>query len=253
MGNRLVRVVSLGGQRPIKNPSSRARRRIVSNTAFKIVIVGGEVLFRDVLAATLGLELDFRIVGSFSSVETSLAWIRVNPIDVVLLDVDFIQPSAVDAMARSLDVCARSRVIILSAGNNSREAVFLLRNRLAGTFYKNQPLSMLCKQIRELVQPRRGSTANEDAGTTTFRMPASKFTPRQADVVRVLSKACSNKEIAAELGISENTVKKFLQQIFEKTGTRTRSQLMRLTIEHAGDGFTGDGQEHAGETRLQLG
>ena len=44
-------------------------------------------------------------------------------------------------------------------------------------------------------------------------------------------RCCSNKEIGAELGISENTVKTFIQQLFRKSGAQTRSELVRMVVE----------------------
>jgi DNA-binding NarL/FixJ family response regulator len=54
---------------------------------------------------------------------------------------------------------------------------------------------------------------------------------READVLRLLVQGLANKEIAARMEISESTVKNTLQQLFTKTGVRTRSQLVRVALE----------------------
>ncbi len=58
-------------------------------------------------------------------------------------------------------------------------------------------------------------------------------------MLRGVFDGCSNKEIAADLSISENTVKTFLQQLFDKTGARTRSRLVRTAIEVYRDEIAG--------------
>jgi DNA-binding NarL/FixJ family response regulator len=54
---------------------------------------------------------------------------------------------------------------------------------------------------------------------------------RETDVLRLLVQGLANKEIAVRIGVSESTVKNTLQQLFAKTGVRTRSQLVRVALE----------------------
>ena len=57
------------------------------------------------------------------------------------------------------------------------------------------------------------------------------LTEREDQVLRGVFEGLANKEIAAKIGVSENSVKATLQQLFQKTGVRTRSQLVRIAIE----------------------
>jgi DNA-binding NarL/FixJ family response regulator len=59
------------------------------------------------------------------------------------------------------------------------------------------------------------------------------LTPREQHVLRSVFEGLSNKEIAYEIGVSLSSVKATLQQLFEKTGVRTRSQLVRIAIERS--------------------
>ena len=54
---------------------------------------------------------------------------------------------------------------------------------------------------------------------------------RETDVLRLLVQGMANKEIAARMEVSESTVKNTIQQLFAKTGVRTRSQLVRVALE----------------------
>src|SRR5205823_685353 len=68
----------------------------------------------------------------------------------------------------------------------------------------------------------------------------------EADVLLGVYRCCSNKEIGAELGISENTVKTYIQQLFRKSGAHTRSQLVRMVVERDwGQQMTGEPEEPA--------
>jgi two-component system, NarL family, nitrate/nitrite response regulator NarL len=61
------------------------------------------------------------------------------------------------------------------------------------------------------------------------------FTARESEVLRLVFQGRQNKEIAAELNISESAAKATMQQLFAKTGVRTRSQLVRVALERYRD------------------
>jgi DNA-binding NarL/FixJ family response regulator len=62
-----------------------------------------------------------------------------------------------------------------------------------------------------------------------------QFTPRELQVLSNVFEGLANKEIATRLGVSESSVKATLQQLFAKTGVRTRSQLVRIVLEQYKD------------------
>ncbi|MGC2731135.1 MAG: LuxR C-terminal-related transcriptional regulator, partial [Candidatus Sulfotelmatobacter sp.] len=61
------------------------------------------------------------------------------------------------------------------------------------------------------------------------------FTAREQQVLSCVFEGLANKEIAARIGVSESSVKATLQQLFSKTGVRTRSQLVRIVLEQHRD------------------
>ena len=61
------------------------------------------------------------------------------------------------------------------------------------------------------------------------------LTPREVEVLRLLVQGLANKEIAAQMDVSESTVKNTLQQLFAKTNVRTRAQLVRVALENYRD------------------
>ena len=62
-----------------------------------------------------------------------------------------------------------------------------------------------------------------------------RFTPRERQVFSYVLEGLANKEIGGRLGVSESSVKATLQQLFSKTGVRTRSQLVRIALEQYRD------------------
>ena len=61
----------------------------------------------------------------------------------------------------------------------------------------------------------------------------AQLTPRELQVLRSIFEGLTNKEIAHKIGASQSSVKATLQRLFEKTGVRTRAQLVRIAIERS--------------------
>ncbi len=70
---------------------------------------------------------------------------------------------------------------------------------------------------------------------TTQDNRTQRFTEREQQVLSCVFEGLANKEIAARIGVSESSIKATLQQLFSKTGVRTRSQLVRIVLEQHRD------------------
>ena len=112
-----------------------------------------------------------------------------------------------------------------------------MRQGAAGIFLKQAPLSELIENIRKVAA---GETlANRAVGAAQEESAAASSSPvfndRQRKVLRFVLEGLSNKEIAWRLQISESYVKAILQSLFQKTGVRTRGQLVRVAFEQYED------------------
>jgi len=95
--------------------------------------------------------------------------------------------------------------------------------------YKEGSSPKLAAIIGDVAEEDSSSAAN---GTTAESDGQIDLNNRESEVLRLLVQGLANKEIAAKLEISESAVKNTLQQLFSKTGVRTRSQLVRVALEH---------------------
>jgi two-component system nitrate/nitrite response regulator NarL len=195
----------------------------MSQPQIRIAIAGCDGLFQDALAASLASQSAFCIAGCFASVDMALRSIQVSQIDVLLL-LNLTCPSAAE-LTTPTEVCAagvRVVSVVPPLGSDT------LSEHSADILLHTEPLSLLFKRIRETRSaPGRRRETVSCCGETN----EPKLTPRQVDVLRRVCSGRSNKQAAADLGISENTIKTFVQQLFAKTGVRTRSQLVRIGME----------------------
>jgi DNA-binding NarL/FixJ family response regulator len=129
---------------------------------------------------------------------------------------------------------------MVTAGMSDAESVQALDLGVSGIFPKHLSPAVLTQAIRKVMA---GETwLDENAIQALVR--ASKhpkggdqtkpFTDRETHVLQGVFEGLSNKEIGARLNISESSVKAALQQLFQKTGVRTRSQLVRIALEEHG-------------------
>jgi len=100
--------------------------------------------------------------------------------------------------------------------------------------YKEGPspkLAAIIADVSEEAEIGLAAAALGAAGATAEPRELMALNSRETDVLRLLVQGLANKEIAARLEMSESTVKNTIQQLFAKTGVRTRSQLVRVALE----------------------
>src|SRR5579872_2401932 len=97
--------------------------------------------------------------------------------------------------------------------------------------YKEGPSPKLAAIIADVSEEAEVGMAAAVSGTPAPARELVSLSSRETDVLRLLVQGLANKEIAARMEMSESTVKNTIQQLFAKTGVRTRSQLVRVALE----------------------
>jgi DNA-binding NarL/FixJ family response regulator len=200
----------------------------------RILLIDDHSLFREAIARLLGREQDIEIVGECATVEEGITVLKTSAVDVVLLDIDLglQQGGAFLPLARQAEF--RGKILVVTAGVSRLEASRLVERGCAGIILKQERPEVLIERIREITNDA-GSGAAPPPLPDTVESPGADvppdFTARERQVLRAVFAGQTNKEIAFSLGVSEPLVKAVLQQLFSKTGVRTRSQLVRIAIE----------------------
>ena len=129
----------------------------------------------------------------------------------------------------------------MTAGVNDNDVPVLIRKGIAGIFLKHGSPASLIQGIRQTVEGKvlfgqdLLRRAFERVETVSMSEPRPKFTERERQVLSFVFEGLASKQIADRLEISETAVKASLQQLFAKTGVRTRSQLVRVALEQYRD------------------
>jgi DNA-binding NarL/FixJ family response regulator len=206
----------------------------------RIALLDDHALFRDSVSRLLAAEPGFEIVATWGSMTEALTRVSRQPVDIVLLDFDLGQHDGAQFLHLARQQGYTGKILVVTAGVDKNEAAALIRSGVSGIFTKNNSAALLAEGIRdvmagkvwfdqELLQDLVGG------GKPPASSHTERFSERERLVLSGVFEGLANKEIAERISVSESSVKATLQQLFSKTGVRTRSQLVRIALEQYKD------------------
>jgi len=206
----------------------------------RILLLDDHALFREGLSRLLEGEPDMEMVACCASVGEATDVLLHKPIDLVLLDYDLGKERGFEFITQARQGGFQGRFLMVTAGMSDAESVQALDLGVCGIFPKHSSPVALTQAIRKVMAGETWLDENAiQALVRASKHPegadqAKSFTERETHVLQGVFEGLSNKEIGARLNISESSVKAALQQLFQKTGVRTRSQLVRIALEEHG-------------------
>jgi two-component system nitrate/nitrite response regulator NarL len=203
----------------------------------RILIVDDHTILRQGIGKLLNVEPDLAVGAGCSSVGEALLIVAAGLADVVLLDIDLGGERGTDFLAQARLNGFTGPVLVLTAGIRDGERRLLEAQGVAAVLQKDATVDQLASHIR-LAVGRAGTVAAPSPSLPEPEAEArtQRFTPREARVLGLVLEGLSNKLIAAELNSTETAIKFVVQQLFRKTGTHTRAQLVRAALEqHRGE------------------
>ncbi|WP_406863235.1 response regulator transcription factor [Streptomyces sp. HUAS MG47] len=195
-----------------------------------LLIVDDHPVVRDGLRGMFAADAAFTVLGEASNgVEGVALTLRLDP-DVVLMDLRMPGGGGVDAIAELTRRGARSRVLVLTTYDTDADTLPAIEAGATGYLLKDAPRDELFAAVRAAADGRTVlSPAVASRLVTRVRTPAparpvdGTLSARETEVLALVAKGTSNKAIAAELFISEATVKTHLTHIFAKLDANDRA------------------------------
>jgi len=208
----------------------------------QLLLLDDHTLFRVMLSKLLNSEPEFRVVAHCSSAPEALAALKSHQVDLLLLDYDLgNRETGVQFIRQARLIGYKGRIFLVTAGMADAEYVRALGHGVCGIFLKHSSPELLLEAIHKVMAGETWidqrciqalAQAVEHRGREPLHHP---LTEREQQVLKGVFAGMSNKEIGAQLNLSEASVKSALQQLFIKTGVRTRSQLVRVALEDYGE------------------
>jgi DNA-binding NarL/FixJ family response regulator len=203
----------------------------------RLLLVDDHVLFREGLSRLLASEPDFQMTGTCGTSAEALEILHDRPVDMVLLDYDLSHDHGAQLISTARRAGFGGKILMVTAGMSAKESSVALKLGASGIFLKHNSPGSLAKAIRMVaagdmwVDPKVLQAMAEQVQQGDEPAALPPLTEREQDVLQAVFEGLANKEIATRLGITEGAVKSCLQQLFQKTQVRTRSQLVRIALE----------------------
>lgn len=207
-------------------PSAGSGARVVIRT----FIVAEIRLYREGLSRLLDAEADMRVVGRTASWVDALTPVRRTEPDVVLLDAVSEARAAVSALRDAVS----PRVVALSIGNGEADLLPWAEAGVAGFVTREDSIPRLLEVVRGVVRdelpcsPQAASTLLRRVGALAANgspaQPHARLTSRELEILLLIERGLSNKEIGRELCIELATVKNHVHNILEKLQVRRRTE-----------------------------
>ncbi len=207
----------------------------------RLAIVDDSEVVRMGLRALLGLEPDFEVVGEAAGVARALELCAAATPDVLLLDIRLPDGSGVDACRQILKRQPDTRVLILTSVIDETIVDEAIRAGAHGYLLKEVDGRGLVQAIREvaagksILDPAVTARVMQlvKTGGGNARDAFASLSPQERRVLALIAEGCTNKEVGANLGLTEKTVKNYLSTVFEKLHVSRRAEAAVIYAQEA--------------------
>jgi two-component system, NarL family, nitrate/nitrite response regulator NarL len=205
----------------------------MENQAIRLIIADDHAIFRDGLRRLLATQPDFQVIGEASDGKEAISLAQSMKPDVLLLDLAMPRVPGMEVLRELSRQETPVRTILLTAAIQPFAVTSALQLGARGIVLKASPPEMLLKSIRSVHEGQFwvgsepvSSWAKPGQSTSGFGL-----TSREVEIISAIKKGSSNREIAGQLAISEETVKRHLSNIYGKLGVSSRLELAVLASE----------------------
>jgi len=213
-------------------------------TTMRIVVADDHPVVRFGVKNMLEGEPGFEVVGEANDGDDAITQtIELEP-DILLLDLAMPRLPGLEAMRAIMSKSPRVKIIMLTSTISTQQIIEALQIGARGIVLKDSVAGDLTRAMRTVLSGDYWIggervvnllAALNELMKKAAETPEKKtygLTPRELEVVTCIVEGCSNKDVAKQFAISEETVKRHLSNIFDKTGVSTRLELALFAIAH---------------------
>lgn len=197
--------------------------RAPSSNPIRIIVADDHVTVREGLAAIIGRQPDMQVIAEAANGSEAVErWFDHRP-DVLLLDLRMPVLDGISVIGRIRATAPEARIVVLTTFETDNEISGAIKGGAKGYLLKDAPREALVEMIRRV---HAGETCipPELIARLVAGMTSEDLTERELEVLRLVARGMSNKEVATTLVISETTVKTHLRAIFAKLGVLSRTE-----------------------------
>ena len=207
----------------------------------RVIICDDQSIVRDGLEMLLRLEPDIEVVGTAEDGASAIEMVAKKRPDLVLMDLKMPITNGVEATRQIKANYPEVKVLVLTTYDNDEWVFDAIRAGASGYLLKDTPRDELVKAIRgtatgrTFLDPSVAGKVLEQVSsqqTQPATLITSKLTYREIEVLRLIARGLSNKDISDRLFLSEGTVRNHVSAILAKLGVSDRTQAAVIAIQH---------------------
>ncbi|GHO43198.1 response regulator [Ktedonospora formicarum] len=204
----------------------------------RLMLVDDHEVVRLGMRAAFELEPDILIVGEASNGAEAVAKVGVLAPQVILMDVRMEKMSGIEACREIKSLTPQVNILMITSYTDDRAALASALAGASGYLLKNVSRAELLKAIRlvatgvSLLDTSRKQQAIRLATTGLSSRPGEDLTEREREVLALVTRGNTNKQIAEQLSLSEKTARNHVSHILEKLGLSRRSEAAAYAVEH---------------------
>jgi len=195
----------------------------------RVLIVDDHPVVRAGLASMLGTCRQLSIVGSATNGAEAMAFLQTHAVDVLLLDLRMPEMSGIDVLIALKRLSLTPRTIVLTTYEMDEDVYKAVQAGAQGYLLKDTSLPEIVEAI-EAVNAGKRYLPRHIASRLAERMSRSTLTPRELEIIAIVARGLTNKEIGSVLHISENTVRNHINSIMEKLEVSGRTEAATSAI-----------------------
>jgi DNA-binding NarL/FixJ family response regulator len=210
-------------------------------TPIRIAVADDHPVVREGLVAMLETQPEFSIVGVAISGAEAVHLVEQTTPDVLLLDLEMPGLDGVGVLRRLREIGSPTRAIVFTVFDTDERIIAAVEAGASGYLLKGVPRADVFDAVRvvhaggSLLQPVVAATvmrhvARGRTSESPAQPPSVTLTPRESEVLRLLVRGSSNKQIAAALRVSERTVKFHISALFTKLGATNRTEAVTRAV-----------------------
>ena len=211
-----------------------------SDENIRVLICDDHALFRRGLVMVLESEDGIEVVAEAEDGEDAIAKAAEAAPDVILMDVRMPKMSGIDATRAIADVVPAAKILMLTVSDEEEDLYEAVKAGATGYLLKEISIEEVANAIRavttgqSLISPSMASKLlsefNNLAKAAQQKVLAPKLTDRELQVLKLVAQGLSNREVAEQLFISENTVKNHVRNILEKLHLHSRMEAVVYAV-----------------------
>jgi len=194
----------------------------------RILLADDHIVIRMGLMTAVSDATDMEVVADVENGQDAIKAFRKHRPDIVILDLRMQGLSGIDTLRALRDEFKNARILVFSNYAKGEEIYQAMKAGASGFVMKEMPLDRLLDAIRAVHEGEQ-YIPPEIAVRVGERLLA-QLSPRELDVLQMLGRGLSNKEIGTQLGVVEGTVKIHITNIFSKLGVSDRTQALLTAI-----------------------